>query len=371
MTNVNDIYTIVNSAATQSLGAGAIQAINLQTLIDLGNSVLSSSTDTDNFYSTLVQRIGRTILAERPYSDPLADVLRRDQMGWGQIMQKISADVIDAETDQSLTLTQGQSVDQYKVNKADLKQKLFKKSTAYQWKMTYQRQWLKQAFLSAEGMGALISLIQTSVANSQAVAEQDLTLLCIDNLCAELDGTARQINLLSLFNTAFTQELTVENALFNADFLRYASSVINTYALRMRQMNKYYNDGTVARHTPESKTSLFVGAEFDSRLKAFGYATTFNADYMKLRAYEVIPSWQDLQTPNQINVNRASDGTATKITYQLALLADYDALGTYRHDLRTYNSPFNAAGEYFNQFVKAEDMYFNDLSEQAVSFVLE
>lgn len=372
MANVNDIYAIVNEAAAQSMGTKAIAAIDLQSFLSLGNDVLNSQTDTDNFYGALVQRISKTIFANRPYTSDFSGVIRRDETSWGQVVQKISIDIEQAQTDGSLVLTEGQSVDMYKVHKATIKQKLFKTSTAYELQMTYQRQWLKQAFTSPAAMGSFIASIAQRVTDTQTLAEENLTQLAIDNLCAELDDNAtRQIKILSAFNTAFGQELTAANALYNGDFLKYVSSQIDLYTRRMRRMAKMYNDGSVARHTPEDYQLLFISSELDTNLRVFGYSSTYNADYMKLPKYTVMPYWQDPQNPSQINVNRASDGTATSIANQLCLIADYDALGTYRHDLRTYTTPFNSKGEYYNQFIKAEDMYFNDLSENAISFVLE
>lgn len=372
MANVVDIYTIVNEAAAQSMGTKGIAVIDLQTFLTLGNDVLSSQTDTDNFYGALVQRISKTIFSNRPYTSNFSGVIRRDQTTWGQAVQKISVDIDQAQTDGSLVLTEGQSVDMYKVHKAKVKQKIFKKSSAYEIQMTYQRQWLKQAFTSPDAMGSFISSIAQRVSDTQTLAEENLTQLAVVNLCAELDGNAtRQVNLLTDFNAAFSQKLTADSALYNGDFLKYVSAQIDLYSRRMRRMAKLYNDGSVARHTPKEYQLLFIASELDTNLRVFGYSSTYNADYMKLPNYTVMPYWQDPKSPNAINVERASTGAATSITNQLCLLADYEALGTYRHDLRSYTTPFNSKGEYYNQFIKAEDMFFNDLSENAISFVLE
>lgn len=372
MANVNDIYTIVNEAAAQSMGTKAIAVIDLQSFLTLGNDVLSSQTDTDNFYGALVQRISKTIFSNRPYNSDFSKVIRRDQTTWGQAVQKINIDIDQAQTDGSLVLTEGQSVDMYKVHKATITQKIFKKSSAYELQMTYQRQWLKQAFISPDAMGSFIASIAQRVSDTQTLAEENLTQLAIANLCAELhDKPKRKVTILTQFNKIFSQELTADSALYNSDFLKFLSSRIDTMSRKMTRMSKGYNDGSVARHTPKDYQLLFVSSDLDSALRVFGYSSTYNADYMKLPKYTVMPYWQDPQSAKAINVKRASDGTPKSINNQLCLLADYEALGTYRHDLRSYTTPFNSKGEYYNQFIKAEDMYFNDLSENAISFVLE
>ena len=43
------IYTVVNGAAAQALGTGAIAAVDTASFVSLGNSVLSSSVNTEAF----------------------------------------------------------------------------------------------------------------------------------------------------------------------------------------------------------------------------------------------------------------------------------------------------------------------------------
>lgn len=61
MANVMQVYALLNEVAQQSLGEKAIAVIDASTFIALGNEVLSSDKDTENFMNTLVDRIGRTI----------------------------------------------------------------------------------------------------------------------------------------------------------------------------------------------------------------------------------------------------------------------------------------------------------------------
>lgn len=370
MANLTDVYTIVNSVAQQTLGKGAVSVVDTASLIDLGNSVLSSTDDTDTFFKTLVQRIGKTIFAGRPYESQLASVIRRDDVEWGQIVQKISMNLIDAQTDGSIELTDGSSVDMYKVSKPKLKQSLFKQSSTYELPITYQQQWITQAFTSIDAMGSLLNLIAQTISDSQTLAEENLTMLAIANMCAELDGTKRQINVLELYNSIKSASLTVDNALYDRDFLAYVSSVIDLYSKKIAKMTKYFNDGSIQRHTPKSKQTLFISNLLDTNMRTMGYANTYNAEYMKLPKYTVMTYWQGIQSPDNIVIKRKSDGTEKTIEHQLALISDYDAIGTYRHNLRTYVTPFNARGEYYNQFTKAEDMFFNDLSENAISLIM-
>ena len=61
MADVSQIYTIVNSVAKQTLGESAIEVVDSSTMIALGDKVLSSDVDTDNFTNNLVDRIGKPV----------------------------------------------------------------------------------------------------------------------------------------------------------------------------------------------------------------------------------------------------------------------------------------------------------------------
>ena len=83
------IYTLVNTVTAEAIGHSAITTCDTSTLIALGNTVLSSSTNTEAFISTLLQRIGRTILSYRKYRNRLADMVI-DDFEYGKILQKHS-----------------------------------------------------------------------------------------------------------------------------------------------------------------------------------------------------------------------------------------------------------------------------------------
>ena len=61
--NTTQIYQIVNDTAAQAMGSSALAVVDVQGLISLGNTVLSSSTNTEAFLNTLAQRIGRTAVS--------------------------------------------------------------------------------------------------------------------------------------------------------------------------------------------------------------------------------------------------------------------------------------------------------------------
>ena len=179
------IYTVVNGAAAQALGTGAIAAVDTASFVSLGNSVLSSSVNTEAFLNTLAQRIGRTIISYREYKNKFRDMVLND-FEYGAILQKIKVAMPSAEEDESYDLTDGQSVDHYKVSKPVVTQKLFVTRSPYQFKITIQREHLKEAFTSESAMGGFIAAIFGEVRNAIEFALENLGRGCYANYIAEV-----------------------------------------------------------------------------------------------------------------------------------------------------------------------------------------
>lgn len=368
--DINQIYAIVNSVSNQAMGSTDLTVVDNQSLISLGNAVLSSQTNTENWTATLVQRIGRTIISQRRYNRSYKRMLR-DDFQWGAILQKIKVDMPIAEKDQSYDIADGSTVDPWKVAKQKIHQKLFVTETPWQLHISVKRQDLEEAFTSASKMNGFISAKFNEVQNAIELALETLSMNCVNNYIAEVNGTSREVKLLTEYNTITGSSLTVDNALQSDDFLRFAVKTIKLYSDRMTRMTKgMYNDGSTTRHTPYELQVLYVSSDYERSLETVTQYQAFVDKYVKLENYETIPFWQSIKTPNNILVNKASDGTETAVNNVIAVLFDIEALGTYKSKEWTANTPLNPAGGYVNYYWHMKDLYFNDLSENFVSFVI-
>ena len=54
----------------------------------------------------------------------------------------------------------------------------------------------------------------------------------------------------------------------------------------------------------------------------------------------------------------------------MGILYDREAMGTFKKKYKSLTSPVNAAGQYYNVFYHMITMYYNDLTENAVVFLL-
>ena len=364
------IYDIVNNINNQSLGITDLTVVDNQGLVALGNTILNSSTLTDNFLNTLVQRIGRTIISYRQYKS-MFDGITVDDFRWGNILQKIKVSMPTVEKDESYDLLDNGTVDMYKISKPKVNQKLFTTETPYQIKITIQRDKLEEAFTSDTSMGAFISAIFGEVQNSIELSLENLGRNCLNNYIAEVaDKPTRAINLLHEYNTKTTRSLTVASAMFDADFLRWAIGYIKLISRKMTAMSKIYNDGTETRHTPKEMQQLYVLSDWETQFETCVQYAAFNEEYVKLNGFVDLPYLQDVKTPTSIKIKRASDGLEKTLDNVVACLFDKDALGIYKKEKWASTTPFNSAGGYYNTYWHMKEMYFNDLSENFIVFYL-
>lgn len=368
--DTTQIYAVVNEISSEVLGTKQIATIDAQNLISLGNTILSSQTNTEGFLNMLAQRIGRTILSFRMYENQLGDMVLND-FEYGAILQKIKIDMPAAEEDKTYDLTDGESVDMFKVNKPKAHQKLFVTRTPYQFHITIQRETLKEAFLSETGLSSFISGIFGEVRNAIEFTLENLGHICLSNFIAEVSTTKRQINLISEYKVLVPDAaLTPTTAMLDNDFLRFAVKRIRNVSKKMRSMSSNFNDATTTRHTPYPDQRVRIISDFQDALETVVQYSAFNKELVSLNAFKELNYWQSSTSPFKINIDRSSDGESIVLDNIIGCIHDREALGIYKISEDTITSPVNAAGRYYNTYWHEQQLWFNDLSENFVFFTL-
>lgn len=363
------IYGLVNTVNSQAFGHSALVVSDTSSLISLGNTVLSSSTNTEAFLNTLAQRIGRTILRFREYRNKLGDMVLND-FEYGAILQKIKVMMPEAELDQSYDLINGNTVDHYEIAKPDVDQKLFVTRTPYQYHITIQRVHLKEAFMSAEAMGSFIGIVFGEIRNAIEISLENLSRITLATAIAEYE-TAREITLVTDYNSEYGASLTAATALTDESFLRYAIMRMNNMIDMIQDASELYNDGSMVTFTPREDVRLRVISQVQRRLETNVLYAAFHDKFVDIPSgYTTINFWQAEQSPMDVNIKRPSDDAATTVNNVIAVLHDRDAMGVYKIDEEILTTPINAAGMYYNQYWHEKQLRFIDLSENGVIFTL-
>lgn len=381
------IYAIVNEVASQAMGLKDLAVVDNAGLVSLGNVILGSDVTKNNFINTLTDRIGRTIVSFRAYHSHFPN-FERDSIEWGNILQKLKIGMPDAEKDDSYNLVDGTSVDQYKINKAKVNQLLFTSETPWQTHITVHLEELEKAFIDSSAMGVFISSVFGEVQNRIELAMENLSMDCIINYISELikrkeTKATRVINLVTEYKdkTGVDHTTTPMNALDDEEFLKYVVRRINSISSTMEYMTSgIYNDGVglesekdvvYTRHTPKSEQKLMLFIDMVNSLKTNINSKAFNMEQVAIDIpFTTVPFWQSMKSPSDIIIKPASGGTEVTQSLIMGVLYDREAMGIFKKKYNSITSPINAAGQYYNVFYHMITMYFNDLSENAVVFLL-
>lgn len=381
------IYTIVNEVAQQAMGSKAIAVIDNTGLIALGNTVLGNDSVKNNFINSLTDRIGRTIVSFRAYHSHFPD-FERDSIEWGNILQKLKIGMPNAEKDDSYDLIDGETVDQYKINKPKVNQLLFTTETPWQTHITVHLDELEKAFLSSDAMGVFISSMFGEVQNRIELAMENLSMDCVNNYIAELisrksSNPSRVINLVTEYKDKTAVDHTVNpiDALNDEEFLKYVVRRINSISTTMEYMtNGMFNQSGIntaivnSRHTPKSEQKMMLFIDLVNALKTNINSKAFNMEQVAVDIpFKTVPFWQSLKSPADIKIKHASgagESADTNVSLVMGILYDREAMGTFKKKYSSLTSPINAAGKYYNVFYHMITMYYNDLTENAVVFLL-
>lgn len=391
---VKQIYTLINSVSGEVLGKTDIVTEDLTGIVDLGKEVFNQNA-VDNYVKSLVNHIGKVIFVNRPYAGKVPSVLM-DAWEFGSVLEKISADVPEAEENDTWNLQDGTSYDQDVFHKPPVTAKFFNSKVTFEVPVSITERQVKESFSNAAQLNGFISMIYAAVEKSMTIKADALIMRTINNMIAETvladaqafgataagadlssASTARCVNLLKLYNdkTGATTKLTAAKAITDPDFIRFASYVMGTYADRLQSISTVFNVGGKERFTPKDMLHVVLLSDFAKAAQTYLYSDTFNRGDVLLPQAETVPFWQgsgqnyEFASTGNINI-KESGGKAVEISGVLGVMFDRDALGVCNLDRRVTTN-YNAKAEFFNNYYKFDAGYFNDTNENFVVFFIE
>lgn len=396
--DVKQIYTLINSVSGEVLGKTDIVTEDLTGIVDLGKEVFNQNA-VDNYVKSLVNHIGKVIFVNRPYAGKVPSVLM-DAWEFGSVLEKISADVPEAEENDTWNLTDGTSYDQDVFHKPTVTAKFFNSKVTFEVPVSITERQVKESFSNAAQLNGFISMIYAAVEKSMTIKADALIMRTINNMIAETvladaqafgataagdmagadlssASTARCVNLLKLYNdkTGASTKLTAAKAITDPDFIRFASYVMGTYADRLQSISTLFNVGGKERFTPKDMLHVVLLSDFAKAAQTYLYSDTFNRGDVLLPQAETVPFWQgsgqnyEFASTGNINI-KESGGKAVEISGVLGVMFDRDALGVCNLDRRVTTN-YNAKAEFFNNYYKFDAGYFNDTNENFVVFFIE
>ena len=392
--DVTQVATLVNSVNSEIIGSSAILEEDLSNVVDVGKAVFDA-TSYDKYVAALVDHIGKVIFVDRKYSGELMS-LYRDNWEYGAVMEKIYVtDLPVAIENDTWKLTNGTSYDPNVFTQPSVAAKFYNKKTTFEVDLSIADIQVRSAFDSATQLNAFISMLMNSVDTAinirlEGLAERVVNTLIANTVYDDIPDSdytktgTKAINLLKLYNDQFdpngNDPLLKDEALYNAEFIRFASLVMAKTLDRIKKPSILFNCGGLVRHTPKDMQHFILLSDFKRAADVYLQSETFHDEYTALPLADSVPYWQgsgtdygfDSISKVHMDIVDPSDDTKTvevEIDGVIGVAFDHWA-GGMTNDKRRVTSNYNAKAEFTNMFYKQDCNYCVDLNENCVVFFI-
>jgi len=385
---VEHIYSILNSITSEVLGETAVVNEDLSNIVDIGTE-LFDNTSVDNYVGKLIDRIGKVVFVDRPYSGSVPSIVK-DAWEFGSVLEKIRCEIPEAEENEAWSLNDRSSYDPNLFYAPKISVKFFNAKDTFEIPISITDKQVKESFTSASQINAFYSMIYSAIEKSMTIKIDAIVMRVINTMTAQTlfdeygasaqystKSGVRAVNLLKLYNDKFSQNLTAAKATTDGGFIKFATYTIGLYKDRIAKISKLFNIGQTDKFTPEANLHLVLLSEFEKGAMAYLESNTYHNDLIKLPNHETVAYWQgsgqtyEFTSTSKIDVkikefDSGSDKTVTTSGI-LGVMFDSDACGV--SNLHRYNtSNYNPKGEFTNTWFKADGHYWVDGNENFVVF---
>ena len=376
---VTQIHEILNNVTGEVLGKTDLIQEDLSNMVDVGKEIIDAD-KVDNYVNKLVHHIGKVEFTNRKYKGKAPSVLL-DNWEYGSILQRISAELPEATENETWELVDGKSYDPNIFYQPKVSSLFFDNKVTFEVPVSFAEKQVKDSFSNANQMNGFLTMISNNVENSLTIKLDNLIMRTINNYTGNVLLKKKEtsaVNLLSIYNKKMGKSLTVADALTNAEFLRYANFVINTYVDRISRITSLFNVGGKERFTNKEDAHLILLTDFVNSSDVFLQADVRHNEITGLENFDTVPYWQgsgqsySFEDISKINV-KVNDGTKTVKTVEqsgiLGVLFDRQALGVSNLNKRVTTN-YNPKAEFYTNFYKSDSGYFNDFNQNFVVFYI-
>ncbi len=365
-------------ATATSAYQDTVPMATLENITDVGRAVMDAPEVIRNeFISALVNKIGLTLINSQEFGNPLLG-LRKGHMEYGQTIEDIFVEM--AEPHEYITGTrEGDDIpDQFEINKAITDTAFYYNILGRQYFKTIHRNDLKRAFRSENGLNEFISGVMMAIKNGENYDDYRMTIGVMARQIEESAGNENwngEINLLTLYNTLYSETLTVDDALKDKGFLTFMSNQFKKWSNRLANPRSDLNNAGVINWIPKSQQRIMmlgdIQADIDTNLMAWAY----NNERLEIGAIDEIDAWYSIGNP--VDGEVSPDDITVK--GELGLDGDNPVIGViYNADMikiysktREMSSSQNARGLYYNVFSTFEDIFASSPFHNFVVFTLK
>lgn len=334
---VNILNAIRNNASADYRGYVPPATPDLDSIKEIGAIIMDYPALQNEFLSALVNRIGRVILSNKSYTNPLS-MFKKGILEYGENIEDIFVNIAKV---QAYNITKAES-ELFKREIPDVRAAFYTLNYFKLYKTTVERPQLKQAFTSWDGVANLVTKIVESM---YAAANYDEFLTTKYVLARNiLNGRLKAITVPSV---------TAANA-------KTITTKIKQVSNALEFMSSAYNVAGVMNYSNKDSQYLIINSDYDAIQDVEVLASAFNMNKAEFMGHRVlVDSFGELDSarlamlfgdnPNYTPLT--SDEIAALKTIP-AVLVDIDFFQIYDNQM-FFTEEFNAQGLYWNYFLHA------------------
>lgn len=362
-----------------------IQISNTADYVSVGTTLLQGGLDP--VVQGMVQLLDKTIFAMRVYNKKFEDIIMDERL-YGAVTQKVNFIDNDLDaSDERLPLTDGTSLDPWKIKKPKIVTELFYGNTVYQDSITIWRDQLDSALRNADEGARFFASVMTNIDNRHKQIEEAEARACLINFITAkaTADTDNYINVLQEYYNETGVTLTPANMFAPAnytEFTRWLAGFMQTLVDKMAERSlKYHMNITgkeLMRFTDGANLRKYISANVLNNITAVAQSVTYNADKISNIAAGAnkVTFWQNIEDPYSVNAtpsyldtatgNVVTAGASVLVENLMGVLFDRDALGIVKRSTWSGASPFNPRTGTYNIYWHWTQQMFNSFTENFV-----
>ena len=329
------LNAIRNSASANYKNYVPVASISQNNIKEIGLIIMNDAVLQNEFLSALVNRIGRVIVTSKLYSNPWAR-FKKGLLEFGETMEEVFVNIAKP----------------FEYDPAVAESKVFKREIPdvraafhplnYQkfYKSTIQREQLRQAFLSWQGIHDLIAKIVDAMYTAANYDEFQVMKYLIDRHV--LNGELKAIQIASVSSANMKAIVgTIKGTSNNFEF-----------------MSTKYNVAGVQNYSLKDNQYIIVNSEFDATMDVEVLATAFNMDKADFIGHRVlVDSFGELDTERLALLFANGDGYTALTDAEIAALKAVPAVIIDEDwflifdNLLEFTEQYNAEGLYWNYWL--------------------
>lgn len=291
--------SIVNSLAKQSMGSEALVSDDLSNITDFGRSFEGLDSGTKEIVkSNLVTLVTEQLVIANEYKGDEVDIVRsRSEYNPSAGITQINFPLLPQAEDDSdgYNPSPNSSSDPFKNIPINYETAYFFNPFQFRYQWSIPERWMTGMFLSRDKFNQFVGGVNTMVKNALTLNIDNITLSVLrGSIALNLHGgeSPRAVNLLKTFNKTFKTALKAEQALQNAEFLRWSINQIAVILNNIRRYSTLYNEKAYPNHVDDPQ--VVVLSQFENAAKQYLQADVFNKDLLELPGHSTVVSWKGL-----------------------------------------------------------------------------